>query len=522
MMRMLPDRSHRRLALARTLIGLGVIVLVWLTHHPGLAGNARSLVLGGAVVWLFSVALHFAVPAGSRLAEDWGTAAFLLLDLVLAALIVHAGGDVRSPYAVIFGLVILASGLAERVMLPIVLSVAASALYLLAVGGISGALEAEEALHALLQVSALLLAGGVMAAIVRRHRELESERKEVVRRHRSLQELFSAIMETMDEGLVLLDAGLTVTDANPAARRLLGFANAPGQPLDAWLSPEHPLARHLRAGDPAPFSGELEAAGPDGGARSLLVRARALEPGSDAAWLITLVDVTERKALERQLVEQERMAALGQMSAMLAHEIRNPVQTIAQGLELMRGGGEVGFDVGRILHEEMYRLNRMVTMMLDYARPLKPRPRKVRLAPLIEAALLKPNIDDASAVRCDIELDEAELDPDHFRLVLDNLVDNALAHARGEQIRVRLEPAGASWQLTVSNAGEIDEEMRRRIFEPYASGRASGIGLGLAIVKQVCDANGWSVEIDSEPGRTHFIVRGPTTIAASGRGRADG
>ena len=104
-------------------------------------------------------------------------------------------------------------------------------------------------------------------------------------------------------------------------------------------------------------------------------------------------------------------------------------------------------------------------------------------------------------------LEQLWLDGDHFRLVLDNLLANAAANSTpGSSVGISLDGQDDRWCLCVSNQGHISEQVRDKLFEPFVSGRSTGIGLGLATVKQVCDMNGWRVNVTQEGELICFCV----------------
>ncbi|MDX8401144.1 MAG: histidine kinase dimerization/phospho-acceptor domain-containing protein, partial [Mariprofundaceae bacterium] len=495
------DPALARMGWARAGLGLGVGFFAWrdvATNPP--SGVVAGVALLVVVAWLASIVAHVRAPMDGWQRDARGAIAVFSADLALIALLIHLHGSVQSPFAALLGLVVVASGLRGQVLPPLVLSVMACVFYLAAVElALPDGMSPAQSLHALLQVSALLLAGGAMGAIARRYERLARAGDQAMRRHRSLRELHDAIMQTMNEGLVVLDEDFRVIEANPSARAMLGDAAA-GASLPA------PLAGLKRRGEE---SEEVHLGG-----RHLLASVRALrgDDMDEAAWLLTLVDITRLRLLEARLIERERMAALGEMSAMLAHEIRNPVQTMAQGLELLKlGDAASAADIRAILHEEMLRLNRLVNMMLDYSKPLEPAPRLIRPRELIEAAVRQADLAGDRGIEWRCAVNEARLDPDHFRLALDNLLHNALVNRRGDApVRVTMEGReGGDWQLSVCNAGEVAPAVRERLFEPFASGHTRGIGLGLAIVRQVCAANDWVIELTSGEGETRFTITAP-------------
>jgi len=280
------------------------------------------------------------------------------------------------------------------------------------------------------------------------------------------------------------------------------------------------LAEFLAAPDAPTFSCEYRQA-----ACVMRVSVSRLSEDSDAVWLMTLVDITDIRRLEQQLVQQEKMAVLGQMAAMLAHEIRNPIQTMAQGLELMERNHASRDSVQEILSEEMSRLKRLVMTMLNYSQPLPPEPGATWMPELLKQAVAQLDIAKPEEVEIRCQCNELLIDGDHLRLVLDNLLSNAVANrAIATPIELTLDADATNWRLSVRNEGEIPESVRVNLFEPFITGRAAGFGLGLATVKQVCLTNGWEVSVDSLGGYTSFTIAGQIVPnpGASHRGEENG
>ncbi|MDQ6997600.1 MAG: histidine kinase dimerization/phospho-acceptor domain-containing protein [Mariprofundus sp.] len=430
-------------------------------------------------------------------------------DAILASLLVLASGGNSSPFALLLGLIVIASGVHAQRLLPLIISTFACATYLLAVYGElwlrhDTFLTSQQALHVLLQVSALILVGGVMAFIARRHASLSASSNQAVRQHRKLKDLHDRIMAEMGEGVILLDQQLHFIDMNMAANILLKRDSL------ATLLLFPPLADffHQALQDSKANSFQCEYARDD---QALLLATRRLWVEDHTIWLLTVVDVSEVKQLKEQLIQQEKMAALGQMAAMLAHEIRNPIQTMAYGLEIMGESPANTKQVQGILHDEMLRLNRLVSMMLQYSKPLYASESLTCMSDFIHASLQLFDKKDRQYIHLNTQVDEVCLDRDHFRLVLDNLLSNALANRPEEDspVEITLSSDEKGWKLDVSNQGEIADTVREHLFEPFVSGRSAGIGLGLATVKHVCSVNDWTIIAHSDAGVVCFTVEGP-------------
>ena len=491
-----------RLIFYRGLAGaiLALVVTIW--FYASAAPQMQSLMEVVAVSFLLLLILQGALrysPISDR--TQW-TFQFLT-DPLLAGLLIFATGGIQSPFSFVLGLIIIASGTLAFNLLPLGTTVLACSCYLTSVYGetwysTGSLLTTQQSLHVLLQVSAWMLVGGVMAYIARRHASLRAKSEAVVQQHRRLRDMHLKVLSSMREGVIVLNEKLEVSDMNEAARHILG-ENA-GHVLDTITS----LREFLCNPGSRTFQCEYKH-----GEQALLVAATSLED-EGAAWLLTLVDISEIRRLEKKLVQQEKMAVLGQMAAQLAHEIRNPIHIMTQGLDLMSKEGGKGLNVQAILHDEMLRLNRLVTTMLDYSRPLKPEPKEASMRELMHSALNQVEEEKKQVIRWHCDDRVMEVDVDHFRLLLDNLLTNALANRPADsEVEMRLTVQDGTWLLQVCNKGDISEAVKKRLFEPFVSGRSHGVGLGLATVKHVCEANGWWVDVKSGGGQTCFTVTGP-------------
>jgi len=225
-----------------------------------------------------------------------------------------------------------------------------------------------------------------------------------------------------------------------------------------------------------------------------------------------------------QLVRQERLAALGELAAVVAHEVRNPLGVVFNSLGSLRrlvpqqGDARMLLD---IVGEEAERLNRMVGDLLDFARPSRPTVRPEPLDVVIEDALVAALSDGGRGVRV-----ERDLQPDLPRVPMDarllrqailNLILNATQAMGGRgtlTVRAYAERGHAVLEIGDTGPG-IPEDVRHRIFEPFFTTKATGRGLGLAVVKRIVDAHYGRVETRPGPqGGTVFAVRLPLRVAS--------
>ncbi len=190
------------------------------------------------------------------------------------------------------------------------------------------------------------------------------------------------------------------------------------------------------------------------------------------------------RAAERERQHRDRLAELGALAATVAHDVRNPLNTISMAVAL--ADADTRLEVGR----QVRRVARLADDLLDYARPWHVEPVPLDVGELGIAAPLRS---DGSRVLAD---------PRQLRRVLDNLLDNARL-AGATRVEVEVQGGGTVVRLHVCDDGPgIPEEIRERVFQPFVSRRAGGTGLGLAIVARIMEAHGGAVTLAERPGWT--------------------
>jgi len=492
-------------------MGMMLVLLIAAWFYLPTAGIAqRNLLANSALLFVALLVvqvlcLNIAWPKAVQLFLQFGS------DVAVVTMLVVATGGFDSPFVLLFGLIIVAAGTQAEVLLVLGLAVFACMGYLSSIYVYawwqSEALPVAATLNLLLQCSVLMLVGGVMALIARRHAGLRAESSRVVQEHRDLQALHTRLMGLMQEGVLVLDEQLCVQDSNPAAWKILHIK--PDSKLDfseLWPAPREVL-NFLKHPNGDSFRCEWQR----DEAEYLVTVGRFPELRIDATWWLTFVDVSEIRSLERRFVEHEKLAAMGRMTAMVAHELRNPMQTIGQAVELLsKVPVERQQSIQHIVSEEVARLNRLVSDMLDYTKPLTPQPKLTDMEGLLDASLEQVDEQKLLAIHKKLTIQTLYLDAGHLRLVLDNLLRNAvLASPDVGSVSVELCEKGPQWQLIVTDHGEgIAKELQQQIFEPFDTHRTGGTGLGLATVWQVCQVNQWQIEVQSEHHTTAFIVQG--------------
>lgn len=227
-----------------------------------------------------------------------------------------------------------------------------------------------------------------------------------------------------------------------------------------------------------------------------------------------------RKA-EASLRRSERLAALGQLTAGLAHELRNPLGTIKASAEMLtktstRQRPEVMAEMAGYIGSEVDRMNALVSHFLDFARPLQIHPTTADLKSVFDDVVkqqseLAKSRNVTVAIRGDDNISFI-FDPDLLKLAISNLLQNAIqASPQGSEVELRSAQRITDVLILISDQGEgISPEHLENIFNPFFTTKPQGVGLGLAIVSKIVDEHGGKVTVFSEQGRgTRFEITLP-------------
>ncbi|MFY9399449.1 MAG: PAS domain S-box protein [Desulfomonilia bacterium] len=268
-----------------------------------------------------------------------------------------------------------------------------------------------------------------------------------------------------------------------------------------------------------------------------------LIPGTKQS-IVSVMDITDRKNMERELEQSRKMAALGEMSAHVAHEVRNPLQKIKTGIELLGSSKPLDERQKKILEgvtSGIDTLEKFVTQILEWTRSGKANIKAYSISNIIEGLLF--NRDDQCrqqgievSMRFDAEHDSIMVDGTQIRQLMENLIDNALdampgggvltisiSHMPGYVFRTRVrEFSSDALEICVQDTGcGIEEGDLEKIFQPFYTCKARGTGLGLALVKKIVDMHHGEVSVESCVGvGSRFIIRIPIDHSAAAGGGA--
>jgi len=511
--------THRLKSLLfyRTLASIALIfILFWMNDIVRFSTN--ELLIQVIAFWLAFTAIQVLCISYVR-AYSINLLTQFTSDLTLICFLIYGSGGLESPFIFLLGLVIVVAGSQSRVMVVLTIAVLASIAYISAIYAYANVHDfgiiKENVLRILLQTSVFFLAGGIMAHIASKHASLQKESEQAITKHKNLKELYSQVLSTMEEGIIILNQNMQIQDFNVAAASIVGIAkHQAGFNINSFVKLPPSFTEHLQLQSNGTYQTEYQHQ-----KKILLLRLNRIM-GEETSWLLTIIDISENRKMSQQLAEREKLASIGQMAAMLAHEIRNPMQTVAQAVELM-GLESTDKKLELIITHEISRLNRLVSDMLDYANPLHPHLSLSNISELIHQSVEQHDLNGNYSIQVRCDDISVNIDPDHFRLVLDNLLRNAIfASPQPASITIAFEDKNNFWQLSVRDHGPgIAPDLRNNIFEPFRTGSKQGTGLGLATVWQVCHINQWDISIDNtiDDGAC-FIVRSNLSDSNNKRG----
>jgi two-component system sensor histidine kinase PilS (NtrC family) len=451
----------------------------------------------------------------------------VVTDVVLVTLVVHETGGWDSSLNFLYPLVIIvATVLLTRVWAGLVAALAfilyGTVLELNYYGVIPSYCTTHPGLKSLqsiifVNLFAFLAVAYLAGLLTHKLRQVGVQLKDASGALESLQALHENIIHSISSGLITTGLDGRITLVNAAAERLLERTAAEllGSPVHRlFLDPLPSVESHQS-------HGEVRFDPPTKFRKTLRVRVSALsvpEKG-DLGYVYAFDDLTEMRRLEREVRMQDRLAAVGRLAAAIAHEIRNPLTSIAGSVSMLSGLPEMNEDHRRLLDivtRESQRLNAIITDFLAYSRTKKFQFDRVDLIRLVEDTLTLMD-HRMAAEKTGIEIkrrfvSEAWViaDGDKLKQVFWNLCENAVRAMRGGgTLTAAVESLGDDWQVSFMDTGMgMTPQQIEKIFEPFQSSFEGGTGLGLAIVYQIVQAHDGKVWARSKPDQgTTFVLR---------------
>ncbi|HSE01805.1 MAG TPA: PAS domain-containing sensor histidine kinase [Burkholderiales bacterium] len=459
---------------------------------------------------IFSIACFVVISA--RRHFDLQLTLQVAADVVFIVLLIHASGGISSGLGLLLLTTLAGAGLISRGRLSLFFAALASIGVLLQHTYATLELDAPDSQF----VQAGLLSGAFFAIAWLAHAlakyTVASEQLAAKREIdlANMEQVNQLVIRDMPDGVLVVDGHGAIRQFNARAERLLGPLPASGEAVLSEYAP--PLA--------AQYKQWRTRAGVDSGAGmpySSSESARFVPIGAnrELGAVIFIEDQTRVQAQARQL----KLAALGRLTANIAHEIRNPLGAISHAAQLLReepGMNDTAARLISIINENSGRLDRMVNDVLRLNRGERARRERFRLATFLAGFVEQfSQIEkiDPGVVRIEQQADPDVLfDRSHLNQVMWNLCRNALRHCRRGPasivIRFALERAVGVVRLDVVDDGPgVIPEARAQLFEPFFTTATGGTGLGLYIAREVCEVNGATLDYVETPGGAQFTVR---------------
>jgi len=532
--------NRARLLTAVIVLAVGAL-LRFTDAFPYAFGPFSLIVFGG-------VAACLVLPVADWLRVRSEHIAWFQISLVvvlIAAVVTESGGP-RSVFIPLYVLLVVGSCFVLSRSGGFIVAAMCSLLYVFPVWGrtILPMLEtgaasdntAVEILTVFMNAGVLLLVAVLTGALAGRYHELQQHMEDQRKHLSDLQAFRDLIFESVGSGLVGVNPAGQVTAFNRAAESITGVRadEAIDQPWESIFGHGVNLADVQKAvsegGEPAPRY-EFRLRRRDGQEVPVGISFWSLRSGAgDVAGLIGVCqDLSSIKQMEQRVRQADRLAAVGRLSANMAHEIRNPLASISGAVEAL--ARDLPADPTRsqlveIVLRESARLNQIVGDFLEYARPAPMAPIEINMAEILDEVLLLIEHRSLPAnLKVAREYGDAlptRADPQRLRQAIWNLCLNAVqAMPDGGELRVgarNLRERAGRLQISISDSGQgIAEGDLPHIFEPFFSTKPEGSGIGLALVYRVVEEHGGSIEVRSRVGEgTTFILILP---APDGTGR---
>jgi two-component system sensor histidine kinase PilS (NtrC family) len=484
------------------------------------------LFLGTILLW-YSLSLFYVLLLS--LWDEHRLQALLqvLTDLVMVSLVVHETGGWDSSLNFLYPLVIIVAGiLLPRVWARLVAALAfilyGSVLELNYYGFVRSYCTTHPGLKALqgiifVNLFAFLTVAYLSSLLVAKLRQARVQLEDTSGALEDLQILHENIIQSISSGLITTGLDGRITLVNHAAQKLLDRPSSQllSRPvaelfLDTVPNGESRTHAEVRFDTPGSFR------------KTVRVRVTALSVPDRGAlgYVYALDDLTEIRRLEREVRMQDRLAAVGRLAAAIAHEIRNPLTSIAGSVSMLSGIPDMTEEHRHLLDivtRESQRLNAIITDFLAYSRGKQYHFDKCDLVPLLEDTLTlirhRMNAENTGiTIESSSAVPEAWVlaDGDKIKQVFWNIAENAIRAMRdGGALKVAIERLGDEWQIGFADTGTgMTPQQTEKIFEPFQSSFEGGTGLGLAVVYQIIQAHEGRIWARSKPGQgTTFVVR---------------
>lgn len=520
-----------RIIIITFLLGIGLIITRLTTNNID-----ESLFISVIVLW-YTIAVFFVLL--HALWREWKlqSSVQVFTDLAFSTAVIYVSGGIDTSFNFLYPLVIIMAS----ILLPRWWAYLTAAVSFIAFGAImeltyfglvpSYSITRPElkSLQAIILINlfAYIAIAYLSSTLSQKLRQVDVQLQDKSGALQNLQAMHENVIHSMRGGLITTDLEGRITLLNIPGQRLLGRSarQVLGKTVhELFLDP-------LPNVDSFAVTFEVKSIVPSGEERTFGVTATPLRMTEQevAGYVYTFSDLTEMKRLEREVRMRDRLAAVGRMAAGIAHEIRNPLASIAGSVQVLAGISALSEEqrtLVNIVTRESERLNDIISDFLVYSREKRLQFASVDLISLLDDTLIllqnHPR-QEQNAVKIVREFEVSEAiawaDADRIKQVFWNLCENAMrAMPNGGQLTAGIAERGQELEVTIRDTGVgISQQQMEKIFEPFQSNFTGGTGLGLAIVYQVIQAHEGTISVNSEPGKgTEFVLRLKRRQQASG------
>lgn len=519
-----------RLYIAIRVVAIVSVLLpyaLWQLSHSESPPERVVYLLGGAT--FFATLVYIALLHPLRERPTVQAYVQFIGDLVLITGLVYFLGGAASPFSLLYLIVIAVASTLLRRRAGVIVATVAFLLYaatILAVffhwippstpdsqdGVTLLRLGYNLAVHCFGFYAVALLTNYLAHNVTRAERELEEKTEHLA----DLQVVHRDVIQSINSGLITADLEGTVTSVNLAGQEILGRPNAElvGGPIfrSGLITPEEWARGAEASGQTGRHRSEVEIE-VDGSSRFVGYSISRLNDaeGQHRGHIVIFQDLTNWHRMQEELRMKDRMVAVGELAAGLAHEIGNPLAAISGSVQMLSGsfkGDEPQRKLIDILLKESYRLDRTIKGFLRFARPRDRSSVPFDIARLLHEnfELLRNSEEVAPGHRLELDLVPPTFsllaDPDQISQIFWNLARNALRAMPSEgTLRVVGRIDGDVYCLQVIDSGRgMTEEQRANLFHPFQSFFDGGTGIGMAIVYRIVHEHGGRLRVDSRPG----------------------
>ncbi len=442
----------------------------------------------------------------------------LSVDVVAACLLIYLTGGIESWFSFLLILIVLASGIVIGRRAGFVMATLSSILYgvmmdlqywrLIPVP-YDLALSGKDFLYNLFSnITALYLTAYLTGYLSWRLERISKKLEEKATDFRELTAFNKEVVENMPSGLIVMDGEGRLVSLNRAGEALteISRAEASGRDIRSIFPfiEDHREPNVRAEGAITTPSGEKTI-----GLTISPINEDKNALREPAGYLCIFSDLTDIKKMQQEIELKRQWAMIGELSANIAHEIRNPLAALRGAVELLyRGspGQQQRDSLTRIALSEMDRLNRIITDFLMYSRPARHSPEPVELGLLLKGTLellgkaVPQGIEMSAEIAPDIHV---HADPDRLQQVFYNLALNAFEAMReGGRLKVTGRKQDGQAEISFADTGKgVAPEEAQKVFFPFYTTKAAGTGLGLSIAMRIMEDHGGTIRLKSSPGR---------------------